>query len=49
MPNILNKCEIVLHADDTLIFTEGKSGQICYNNLNEDMNNVSIWLKINKF
>lgn len=48
MPNILNKCEIVLYADDTLIFTEGESEQICYNNLNEDMNNVSIWLKMNK-
>ena len=32
-----------------LIFAEGESQQICYNNRNEDKNNVSIWLKMNKF
>ena len=48
MPNILNKCEIVFDADDTLIFTEEESEQICYNNRKEDMNNVNIWLKVNK-
>ena len=27
LPNILSKCEIVLYADDTLIFTEGETEQ----------------------
>ena len=48
MPNILRNCEIVLYADNKLIFTEAESEQICYNNHNEDMNNVSIQLKMNK-
>ena len=50
MPNILKKCEIILYAADTLIFTEEESEQICYNNLeNKNMNNVSIWLEINTY
>ena len=31
-----------------MTITEGESEQICYNNLNEDFNNVSIWLEMNK-
>ena len=48
MPNKLKKCEVVLYADDTLIFIEAESQRICYNNPSEYMNNVNIWLKMNK-
>lgn len=48
MPNIVDKCEIVLYADDTLIFSEGDSDNQCYDKLNQDMKNVNEWLKMNK-
>lgn len=47
IPKILEKCEVVLYAVDTLIFTEAND-QICYNNLEIDLNNVNKWIKINK-
>ena len=45
MPNVLTKCEIILYADDTLIFTEGDTGHQCYDNMTEDINNVNEWIK----
>ena len=48
MPKVLKKCEIILYADDTLIFTEGDTGHQCYDNITEDINNVNEWIKMNK-
>lgn len=48
MPNILDKCEIILYADDTLIYTEGESNRQCYDNLALDMEKVNVWLNMNK-
>lgn len=48
LPNMLNKCEIILYADDTLIFAEGQSNQQCYDDLTQDMKKVEIWLGMNK-
>ena len=45
---MLEKCEIVLYADDTLIFTEAKTAELCYENLNKDIGNINNWLKMNK-
>lgn len=48
MPNILEKCEIVLYADDTLIFTEGDTNEECTDNLTHDVKKINDWLKMNK-
>ena len=48
MPNVLQKCEIVLYADDTLIFNISETDEECQINLKSDFNNVNKWLKINK-
>lgn len=48
MPNVLQKCEIILYADDTLIFTEGHTDKLCQDNMIHDINNVNKWLKMNK-
>lgn len=48
MPNILEQCQIILYADDTLIYTEGDSSEECHNNMVNDINNINIWLKKNK-
>lgn len=48
MPNIIEKCEITLYADDTLIFTESDSIEQCYNNLNQEMEKINTWLNMNK-
>ena len=33
MENVLEKCEIVLYADDNLIFTDDKTSNLCHENL----------------
>ena len=48
LPNILSICEVVLYADDTLIFTEGETEQICQQNLTNDLIKGEKWLKMNK-
>lgn len=46
MPFILNK--VRLFADDTLIYLIGDNYEELMNILNDELNNVSRWLKINK-
>ena len=48
MPNVLQKCEIVLHAVDTLIFNISETDEECQINLKFDFNNVNKCLKMNK-
>lgn len=48
MPNIVNRCEIILYADDTLIFTEASNEKQCHENLMHDLMKVNKWLKMNK-
>ena len=48
MPNVLKKCEIVLYADDTLIFTEDSTDKQCIENMMDDVININTWLKMNK-
>lgn len=48
MEHVLKKCEIVLYADDTLIFAEAETEELCHENLKNDMDNISKWLKMNK-
>ena len=48
MPNVFQKCEIVLYADDTLIFNILETDEEYQVNLKFDLNNVNKWLKINK-
>ena len=47
MEEALEKCEIVLYADDILIFTN-KADNLCQENLTKDMENVNKWLMMNK-
>ena len=46
MENAFEKCEIVIYADDTLIFIDGKNDNLCHENLSKDMKNK--WLMMNK-
>ena len=48
MPNVLQKCDIVLYADDTLIFNLSKTGEECQIKLNYEISKLNKWLKINK-
>ena len=50
---LLEKCEIVLYADDTLIFTDDKADNLCHENLTKDMESINkqlmmIKLKLNE-
>ena len=47
--NVIEKWEIVLYADDTLIFNEYKTCEERYDRIGKDMDNIIKWLKINKF
>ena len=44
----MEKCEIVLYVDDTLIFTDDKNDNLCYENLTKDTENINKWLMMNK-
>ena len=44
----MEKCEIVLYADDTLIFTDDKTDNFCHENLTKDMESINKWLMMNK-
>ena len=48
MEKVLEKCEIVLYADDTLIFTDDKTDNLCHENLTKDMESINKWLMMNK-
>lgn len=48
MPHVLKECEIVLYADDTLIFAEADREEDCHEKLQRDINNINNWLKMNK-
>lgn len=48
MPKVLEKCEIVLYADDTMIYAEGCDSETCKTNIMHDIENINIWLKTNK-
>ena len=39
--NDMEKCEIVLYADDTLIFTDDKTDILCHENLTKDMESLN--------
>ena len=41
MPNVLQKYEIVLYADDTLIFNIPETDEECQINLKFDLNNIN--------
>ena len=42
MPNILDKCEIVMYADDTLIFAESDNEQEFIDNMANDRKNKQL-------
>lgn len=48
MPDVIDKSEMVLYADDTLIFTEGDNDEQCRINMIHDIQKINTWLKINK-
>lgn len=48
MPKVLDRSEMVLYADDTLIYTEGDDDESCRENMNHDINKINTWLKMNK-
>ena len=48
MPSILEKCKLVLYADDALIYTIANSDEECRENIKHDMKKIDEWLKINK-
>ena len=44
----MEKCEIVLYAYDTLLFTECTTCEECYERIKKDIDNINKQLKINK-
>ena len=45
--DVLDKFEVVLYADDILIYTEGNTSQECKDNMVNDIITVNTWLKMN--
>ena len=43
----LQKCEILLYADDTVVFTSDKTCEIIESNLNSDLTNLARWFSDN--
>ena len=41
------KCEILLYADDTVVFTSDKTCEIIESNLNSDLTNLARWFSDN--
>ena len=48
MPNVVRNCKIVLYADDTLIYAEGKDADECKYKSTCDIEHITVWLKMNK-
>ena len=46
MPKILERCKVVLYADDTLIYTVAKSDKECQDIIKYDVQKINEWLKI---
>ena len=46
MEKVLEKCEIVPYADNTLIFTD-KADNLCHENLTKDVESIHKWLMMN--
>ena len=46
--NVMKKCQIVLYADGTFIFTVCTKCDECYERIEKDMDNINKSLKINK-
>ena len=46
--NVIGKCEIVLYADDTLIFTKYTTCEECYDKIEKDMDNINRCLTTNE-
>ena len=44
----LQKCEILLYADDTVVFTSDKTCEIIESNLNSDLTNLARWFSDNQ-
>ena len=44
----LQKCEILLYADDTVVFTSDKTCEIIESNLNSDLTNLARWFSDNR-
>lgn len=48
MPGVLQKCEMILYAEDTVLFTQGNIDKQSQDNMIHHKNNLNKWLKINK-
>ena len=48
MLKILERCKVVLYADDTLIYKMAKSDRECQSNIKCDVRKINEWLKMNK-
>ena len=44
----MEKCEIVLYADDILIFTNAKTDNLCHENFSKHMEKINIWFMMYK-
>ena len=47
MPLCLNHCEIVLYADDTVIYISSSSVSVIESKLSDDLYNLSLWFSKN--
>lgn len=45
---IISHCKIILYADDTLLYAEGNDEKECRTKLMRDIEQLNIWLKMNK-
>lgn len=48
MEKILQKCKVCMLADDALIYTCGVNPDECINSVNEDLDKIKKFLRINK-
>ena len=48
MPKIIKNCDLILYADDTLIYSIGENDEECKRKLYCDILILNEWLKINK-
>ena len=47
MPKIIKNCDLILYADDTLIYSIGENDEECKRKRNCDILILNEWLKIN--
>ena len=48
LPNKVNNCQMSLYADDTCLFCSGSDPKQIIDTLNDDLKEISVWLKENK-